>query len=191
MPQQLIICFIFLVLRISNFIHAFRSPPPTHPFCCSIRKAMDFVKYVNKYSGQTRLQRINFLAKTFPEFRPEGVKMLLDELKRTKNWFMYANCCENFGVPVDKQWYETHKQQTKLHITQMEAKINTTRRARGNIQVAMFSCAFLYHSKCFNLIACFSLSLFPWQTGPGVRKSAIISQCWSSSTCYQHVPAGT
>ena len=104
---------------------------------------MDYLKYVNKYTGQTRLHRMKFLAQNFPEFQPEGVKILLDELKQTKNWFMYAATCETFGVPQDKQWYETHKQKTKLHITQTDAKINTTRRARGDIQVQSIPSMFL------------------------------------------------
>ena len=84
-----------------------------------------------------------FLAQKFPEFQPEGVKILLDELKKTKNWFMYAACCETFGIPPDSKWYNTHKQKTKLHVTQTEAKINKTRRARGNIQVQSISSIFL------------------------------------------------
>lgn len=124
---------------------------------------MDFVKYVNKYTGQTRLLRIKFLAETFPEFRPQGVKMLLDELKRTNNWFMYGACCENFGVQIDKQWYETHKQQTKLHITQAEAKINTTRRARGDIQALVYEKGNLFYAagQAQNAISIYQQALNP------------------------------
>ena len=88
---------------------------------------LDLKSYVDRYSGYTKLSRLQFIAERCPNLQEEAYRMLLAELKRGSNtgWYTKTHGMVGaaLGVEFDKAWVDATEKKEATKLERLEADL--------------------------------------------------------------------
>ena len=89
---------------------------------------LDLKSYIDRYSGYTKLSRLQFIAERCPNLQEEAYRTLLVELKRGSNTELYEKTHRfllgaELGVDFDKAWVDATEKKEATKLERLEADL--------------------------------------------------------------------